>query len=75
MGKEAFRSGELDYRAMLGKIKQQNPDILFIPTAQKEAALAAKQARDLGITASLMGGDNWGSPDLITLGGSAIEGG
>lgn len=75
VGKEAFRSGELDYRAMLGKIKQQNPDILFIPTAQKEAALAAKQARDLGITASLMGGDNWGSPDLITLGGSAIEGG
>ncbi|MDD4568793.1 MAG: ABC transporter substrate-binding protein [Tepidanaerobacteraceae bacterium] len=75
VAKEAFRTGELDYRAMLGKIKQQEPDVLFIPTAQKEAALAAKQARDLGIEASLMGGDNWGSPDLITLGGSAIEGG
>lgn len=72
--KEAFRSGELDYRAMLGKIKQANPDVIFIPTAQKEAALAAKQARDLGIKATLMGGDNWGSPDLITLGGSAVEG-
>lgn len=75
VGKEAFRSGELDYRAMLGKIKQENPDVLFIPTAQKEAALAAKQARDLGIKSVFMGGDNWGSPDLITLGGSAIEGG
>ena len=75
VGKEAFRSGELDYRAMLGKLKQQEPDVIFIPTAQKEAALAAKQARDLGIKAVLMGGDNWGSPDLITLGGSAIEGG
>lgn len=75
VGKEAFRTGELDYRAMLGKIKQAEPDVLFIPTAQKEAALAAKQARDLGIQATLMGGDNWGSPDLITLGGSAIEGG
>lgn len=74
VGKEAFRSGELDYRAMLGKIKQANPDVLFIPTAQKEAALAAKQARDLGIEAVLMGSDNWGSPDLISLGGSAIEG-
>ena len=73
--KEAFRTGELDYRAMLGKIKQEEPDIIFIPTAQKEAALAAKQARDLGIDAILMGGDNWGSPDLIELGGSAIEGG
>lgn len=75
VAKEAFRTGELDYRAMLGKIKQQNPDVLFVPTAQKEAALAAKQSRDLGIEAVLMGGDNWGSPDLIELGGSAIEGG
>lgn len=74
VAKEAFRSGELDYRAMLGKIKQAGPDVIFIPTAQKEAALAAKQARDLGIKATLMGGDNWGSPDLITLGGSAVEG-
>ena len=75
VAKEPSRTGELDYRAMLGKIKQQNPDVLFVPTAQKEAALAAKQSRDLGIEAVLMGGDNWGSPDLIELGGSAIEGG
>ncbi|MGB9867770.1 MAG: ABC transporter substrate-binding protein [Bacillota bacterium] len=74
VGKEAFRSGELDYRAMLGKIKQANPDVIFIPTAQKEAALAAKQARDLGIKSKLLGGDNWGSPDIIQLGGKAIEG-
>ncbi|MGB9840854.1 ABC transporter substrate-binding protein [Thermovenabulum sp.] len=74
VAKEAFRSGELDYRAMLGKIKQANPDVIFIPTAQKEAALAAKQARDLGIKATFLGGDNWGSPDLVTLGGSAVEG-
>ncbi|HYG58268.1 MAG TPA: ABC transporter substrate-binding protein, partial [Symbiobacteriaceae bacterium] len=25
---EAFRSGELDYRAILGKVKEQNPDVL-----------------------------------------------
>jgi len=71
---EAFRSGELDYRGILGKVKEQNPDVLFIPTMQKEAALAMKQARDLGIKATFLGGDGWGSPDLITLGGSAVEG-
>lgn len=37
--------------------------------------MAAKQARDLGIKARLMGTDNWGSPDLIELGGEAINGG
>jgi len=71
---EAFRSGELDFRAQLGKIKDGNPDVLFIPTQQKEAALAAKQARDLGIKSTLMGGDGWGSPDLFDLAGPAIEG-
>ena len=71
---EAFRSGELDFRAQLGKIKQGNPDVLYIPTQQKEAALAAKQARDLGIKATLLGGDGWGSPDLFDLAGPAIEG-
>lgn len=71
---EAFRSGELDYRAILGKFKVLAPDVLFIPTMQKEAALVMKQSRDLGIEAKFLGGDGWGSPDLVTLGGSAIEG-
>jgi branched-chain amino acid transport system substrate-binding protein len=74
VAKEAFRSEELDYRAQLGKIKELAPDVFFIPTSQKEAALAAKQARDLGITAVLLGTDNWGSPDLIDLGGEAVDG-
>ncbi|WP_040825109.1 ABC transporter substrate-binding protein [Thermanaerovibrio velox] len=74
VAKEAFRTEELDYRAQLGKIKQLNPDVIFIPTSQKEAAMAAKQARDLGIKARLLGTDNWGSPDLIDLGGSAVHG-
>ena len=71
---EAFRSGELDFRAQLGKIRDGKPDVLFIPTMQKEAALAAKQARDLGIKSTLMGGDGWASPDLIDLAGAAIDG-
>lgn len=75
VAKEAFRTDELDYRAQLGKIKDLEPDVIFIPTSQKEAAMAAKQARDMGIEATLLGTDNWGSPDLIDLGGSAIDGG
>ncbi|MDR1944033.1 MAG: ABC transporter substrate-binding protein [Synergistaceae bacterium] len=74
VAKEAFRSEELDYRAQLGKMKELAPDVIFIPANQKEAAMAAKQARDLGITATLLGGDEWGSPDLIDLGGEAIDG-
>jgi len=71
---EAFRSEELDYRAILGKIKDKKPDVLFIPTMQKEAAMAMKQAKDLGMNVKFLGGDGWASPDLITLGGTATEG-
>ena len=75
VAEEAFRSEELDYRAILGKIKEKQPEVLFIPTMQKEAAMAMKQARDLGMTnVTFLGGDGWASPDLITLGGSATEG-
>lgn len=71
---EAFRSGELDFRAILGKIKGTNPDVIFIPTYQKEAALVMKQSADLGIKTKFLGGDGWGSPELVTLGGSTVEG-
>jgi branched-chain amino acid transport system substrate-binding protein len=73
VGSEAFRSGELDFRAILGKLKGSNPEVLYIPTMQKEAALIMKQAADLGIKAVPMGGDGWASPDLITLGGAAVN--
>ncbi len=71
---EAFRSGELDFRAILGKIKETQPEIIFIPTQQKEASLIMKQSADLGIKTKFIGGDGWASPDLVTLGGSAVEG-
>lgn len=74
VSKEAYRTGELDFRAPLGKIKESNPDVLFLPLTQKDAALAAKQARDLGIKATLLGGDNWASPDILSLGGAALNG-
>jgi len=37
-------------------------------------ALSANQARELGITQVLMGGDGWPSEQLISMGGAAVEG-
>jgi len=74
VAKEAYRTGELDFRAPLGKIKETHPDLIFLPLTQKDGALAAKQVRDLGITATIMGSDTWASPDILPLGGKALEG-
>ncbi len=73
-GKEAYRTGELDFRAPLGKIKETSPELLFLPVTQKDAALICKQARDIKIESIFMGGDNWASPDILSLGKEAVEG-
>jgi branched-chain amino acid transport system substrate-binding protein len=39
-----------------------------------ETGLIAVQARELGITAPLLGGDGWDSPSLVEVAGKAIEG-
>ncbi|MGE5484022.1 MAG: ABC transporter substrate-binding protein [Ignavibacteriales bacterium] len=71
---ETFKGGEEDFRAQLTRIKQFNPEIIVIPIYYKEAALAMKQARELGIDAVFMGGDGLESPTLTDLAGPAAEG-
>ncbi|MBN2875008.1 MAG: ABC transporter substrate-binding protein [Spirochaetales bacterium] len=71
---ESFKSGDVDFRPQLSKIKAQNPDIIFMPYFFKEVALSANQARELGMTQVLMGGDGWPSEQLISMGGAAVEG-
>ena len=39
-----------------------------------EAALICLQARSLGIDVPFIGGDGWEAPQLIELGGKAVEG-
>ena len=70
----SYTSGEKDFRAPLTKIKASVPDVIFIPAYYNDVALAAKQARDLGIKQLLYGGDGWPSDNLISLSGGALEG-
>lgn len=74
VAKEGFKTGDVDFRPQLTKIKAANPDVIFMPYYYKEVALSAKQARELGITATLMGGDGWPSEQLMTMAGDAVEG-
>jgi branched-chain amino acid transport system substrate-binding protein len=71
---EAFKTGDVEFRAQLTSIKQAEPDVIIMPFLAKEVALAAKQARDLGITVPFIGGDGWPSPTLLEMAASAVEG-
>ncbi len=69
-----YSEGEKDFRAQLTAIKAAQVDGVFVPGYYVEAALICKQARDLGVTAPLFGIDGWESPQLVALGGAAVEG-
>lgn len=49
-------------------------DAIFIAGTTPEAAYFIRQARQMGITVPIMGGDGLDSPDLWRIGGEAAEG-
>ncbi len=64
----------VDYKPQLTKIKAANPEFLYLPNYYNGVALQLKQARQMGLNAPAGGGDAWDSPDLVTIGGAAVEG-
>jgi branched-chain amino acid transport system substrate-binding protein len=73
-GEEAYSKGDTDFRGQLTAIKGTKPDAIYVPGYYTDVGVIARQARELGIKAPLMGGDGWESEKLFELGGSAIEG-
>lgn len=57
---EGHRGEDVDFRAQLTKIKLANPDVLVFPTMGKCLPLAVKQAREMGMTQPILGGDGYG---------------
>jgi branched-chain amino acid transport system substrate-binding protein len=53
-----------DFRAQLTNIKATSPDVFFFPDFYNDANLIGKQAREVGLTAQMLGADGWDSPDL-----------
>jgi branched-chain amino acid transport system substrate-binding protein len=74
VARSSYANGDADFKAQLSSVKGSNPQILFVPGYYTDIGQIAMQARDLGITAPLVGGDGWESPKLIAIGGKALEG-
>lgn len=74
VAKEGFKTGDVDFRPQLSKIKAANPEVILMPYFYKEVALTANQARDLGINAVLMGGDGWPSEQLMEMAQNSVQG-
>ncbi|MFZ5969168.1 MAG: ABC transporter substrate-binding protein [Bacillota bacterium] len=74
VGVASYNTGDQDFTAQLTNIKSLNPDVIFAPGNFTESALLIKQAKELGITVPILGGDTWETPEFIDIGKEAVEG-
>jgi branched-chain amino acid transport system substrate-binding protein len=69
-----FQTGDLDFSAQVTRALAKQPDMLFLGSASREAALVTKEARKQGFKGPVLGGVATPTPDLIGLGGDSVEG-
>jgi len=75
VGFESHPTGATDFKAQLTNLIKAGAELIYIPDYYSDAALIMKQARELGFKGYFLGGDGWDSPDLVKIGGDAVEGG
>ena len=71
---ESYNEDHTDFRTQLAKIKAEGPDVVFFPGHYKQSAPILRQAKELGLNATFIGGDGSYSPQLTSVAGNAAEG-
>lgn len=56
---EAYVTGEQDFTAALQRIRQQGPDVLFLPNYINDIDLQLAHIRELGLKVQILGSDTW----------------
>ena len=75
VAEQAYAKGDSDFRSQLTRTKAAKPEVLFIPGYYSDVGPMARQARELGMRATLLGGDGWDSGERLgQLAGAAVEG-
>lgn len=67
---EAYMAKDVDFKPILTKVAAQKPDMIFIPGYYQEVGLILRQAREMGMTMPILGGDGWDSDKLIEIAGA-----
>jgi branched-chain amino acid transport system substrate-binding protein len=74
VNEQTYTQGDADFKGQLSTIRSAEPDVIYIPGYYGDVTLIAKQARMIGMTQPLLGGDGWDAPELWQLGGDALNG-
>lgn len=68
-----YKSRDMDFAKQLSKIKELQPDIVFIPGYTREFGFIVRQAKNLGIETQFLSGDGVGE-QIIEYAGDASNG-
>lgn len=71
VSEEAFLAKDTDFKATLTKIKNANPEVIYVPGYYEEVGKIIRQGRELGIKQAFLGGDGFDSPKLAEIAGKA----
>jgi branched-chain amino acid transport system substrate-binding protein len=66
--------GDTDFTVQLTAVAEAAPDVFFLPGFASEIPLVVQQAKTLGITGILLGGDSWDNSVLISENSEILEG-
>lgn len=67
---DSYATGDKNFNAQLTKIKNANPDVVYLPDYYATVALIAKQLRAQGIDTPIVGADGWDG--LTAVAGSEV---
>ncbi|MDR2504210.1 MAG: branched-chain amino acid ABC transporter substrate-binding protein [Deltaproteobacteria bacterium] len=71
----ALQPGERDYSAILTRIRNANPDVIFYTGYYPEAGMLLRQMREMKWKVPMIGGDATNNADLVKIGGvDAVSG-
>jgi|UniRef100_A0A7V3PUQ3 branched-chain amino acid transport system substrate-binding protein len=71
---ESYQKDDVDFSALLTKVKQQKPELVFLPDYYNKVGLIVKQAYQLGLVTRFLGGDGWDSPAMLEIAGKEVAG-
>jgi branched-chain amino acid transport system substrate-binding protein len=74
VGEQKYAEGDKDFRAQLTAIRALNPDVIAAMGYYTEGGLICRQARELGLQMPIVSADGWEAPELIEIGGAAVNG-
>jgi branched-chain amino acid transport system substrate-binding protein len=69
-----IQTGDQDFSAQISSLKATHPDLIYAPNYYSEDALLAKQLQDLGVKTPVLTGDGAQVPELLSIGGDAVNG-